>query len=1035
MDNSNRKSTYLKKFESDKGDIVTYQQQTKTTRIIDLENNICEDDLKIIVDSPNGGTKKLPMPSINGVKLIGNKTTEELGITSSGEEDANLSTKMDKENPTGSGLLNIGNNEITEGNSYVLGENNLIKDKGNLVSGENNINYFTKLISLTECNITDYSNNEKEEYAFVIDDGKCIYLNEKALIYNEDSGGYNLIGYVFYLEIYGQYYRLECFSDFKINEIVETFLTCHAPLPSDLNKETILNFYNAPFYNRPRELSDYDTSNNYIFGNQNVSTSTFSTILGNYNFNSGMFSYIEGHSHQNNGSNYIHLEGTSNISYFSSFSHLEGDNNELYGCSRSHVEGSSNYINSEYSHVEGAYNKSSANYSHIEGCENKTVGELITTLENVSYNLTERIFGTKILEISGFSKNTFSDYTGHIFAKIEDQYYESIECIGLREYGSKPTSLNFIYYDSTVPQSTTVKFYSIIPTYDDEYNKYIHIEGNNNIQTGTCNHSEGNSNYGFLGEYNHVEGFGNVNSGSNNHVENTGNVNSGYNSHVEGYQNFNIASYSHVEGVKNNNEGGDDSPNHIEGENNSNMARCAHIEGSSNINSSNCSHIEGYQNYSSYPWYFGEFEEYYGGSHIEGNGNINFGLTSHIEGVLNLIDPRPDIFRHNSSEYFKIKIDSYDKETNTILSISPGDDYNVSRNISGPNEYNYFSNIDCRVPTQKVLVLFKTDFSEKDPSISPLSDFLIFSKQGEVYVLDSGEFPSDILKTIEDGKTYVALENTNDNLNAKDVVLSTHVEGEYNLSRSMYGHVEGYGNIVNGIAKHVSGKYNKISCDRDHNSDNNDLNTQLGDAFIIGNGTSNSRRSNALRITYEGDILATKAYHSSGDNYAEFIYEWFDGNPDNEDRVGYFVTVREQKLYKATREDIIVGITSGNPSIVGNSDEDYHGRWERDEFNRVIWENTTNSFNGKTITNGRMKLSKTYDPTLQFSYIPRKERPEWDYVGMVGVIPVRDDSSCVVNKFCKCNDSGVATFADVRSFDTFLVVERVSNNVVKVIMK
>ena len=45
-------------------------------------------------------------------------------------------------------------------------------------------------------------------------------------------------------------------------------------------------------------------------------------------------------------------------------------------------------------------------------------------------------------------------------------------------------------------------------------------------------------------------------------------------------------------------------------------------------------------------------------------------------------------------------------------------------------------------------------------------------------------------------------------------------------------------------------------------------------------------------------------------------------------------------------------------------------------------------------------------------YTPRAERPEWDAVGMLGVLNVRDDGTCHVNGFCKVADGGIATASD-----------------------
>lgn len=288
-------------------------------------------------------------------------------------------------------------------------------------------------------------------------------------------------------------------------------------------------------------------------------------------------------------------------------------------------------------------------------------------------------------------------------------------------------------------------------------------------------------------------------------------------------------------------------------------------------------------------------------------------------------------------------------------------------------------------------------------------------------------------------------------LSTKASGLNSHAEGYATQASDGSSHAEGAYTLATNYASHASGKYNKLM------TSGGSASTQVGDAFVIGNGTSMSARSNALRVTCAGDILGTKAFQSSGADYAEFIKPWADGNPYNEDRVGYFVTVKSGLLYKAEEGDYIAGITSGNPSVVGNADEDYYWRYERDEFNRIVMEDVPETIEatddegnplydkethepvmietGIIIPNARMKLSKDYDPYLQNTYIPRADRLEWDYVGMIGVIPVRDDGTCSPGQFCKCGQGGIATFATERGVDTFMVLERVSNNIISVIMK
>lgn len=80
----------------------------------------------------------------------------------------------------------------------------------------------------------------------------------------------------------------------------------------------------------------------------------------------------------------------------------------------------------------------------------------------------------------------------------------------------------------------------------------------------------------------------------------------------------------------------------------------------------------------------------------------------------------------------------------------------------------------------------------------------------------------------------------------------------------------------------VIGKYNKIT-------DAATPSGTSGDLFVVGNGvgSATASRSNAFRIIANGYVYATRSYSSSGADYAE-MFEWVDGNPEAEDRWGYF---------------------------------------------------------------------------------------------------------------------------------------------------
>ncbi|MBQ4523293.1 MAG: hypothetical protein IJA10_10140 [Lachnospiraceae bacterium] len=221
---------------------------------------------------------------------------------------------------------------------------------------------------------------------------------------------------------------------------------------------------------------------------------------------------------------------------------------------------------------------------------------------------------------------------------------------------------------------------------------------------------------------------------------------------------------------------------------------------------------------------------------------------------------------------------------------------------------------------------------------------------------------------------------------------------------------------------------------------NNSTTATSDTVFVIGNGwnTTSAPRSNAFRVTFDGVTYATGEYTTSGADYAEF-FEWLDGNINEEDRRGYFVTLDGDKIRIANSNDYIIGIISGQPSVVGNGDEDWMGRYILDDFGSYIYEEfkyIEKDFNEETKeiitvtkTGTRPKQNPNYDSSKP--YTQRKDRPEWDYVGMLGVLSVRDDGTCKVNGYCKVADGGIATASDTG----YRVIKRVTDSVVKIILK
>ena len=263
--------------------------------------------------------------------------------------------------------------------------------------------------------------------------------------------------------------------------------------------------------------------------------------------------------------------------------------------------------------------------------------------------------------------------------------------------------------------------------------------------------------------------------------------------------------------------------------------------------------------------------------------------------------------------------------------------------------------------------------------------------------------------------------------------LASHAEGSNAKATAYACHAEGYGTKASGAYQHAGGMYNIEKTGSTGSSTES--------AFIIGNGTSTTR-SNAFRVQFDGAVYGKKSYNASGADYAEY-FEWADGNPDGEDRRGLFVTLEGEKIRTATDGDgYILGIVSPNPSVVGNSPDEWHGRFLKDEWGDFIRETITETV--KRPVPGRPEEEweteerqvESYVTNPDFSeghgeYVPRSERAEWAAVGMLGVLVTRDDGTCRADGYCRAGADGRATASETGC----RVLRRISDSLVKVLFR
>lgn len=241
-----------------------------------------------------------------------------------------------------------------------------------------------------------------------------------------------------------------------------------------------------------------------------------------------------------------------------------------------------------------------------------------------------------------------------------------------------------------------------------------------------------------------------------------------------------------------------------------------------------------------------------------------------------------------------------------------------------------------------------------------------------------------------------------------------------------YNAVFGYDNeIINYDNCFVAGSENHVTADYQavigHRAKQNRTSSEgAGILFNIGNAPSSgvANQSSAMQVDFSGNVYAGGAYKTVGADYAEY-FEWLDGNVDNQDRIGLFVTLDGDKIKLANHGDYILGVISANPSIVGNSAElDWHDKYKTDVYGRLIYDESHNPI-----------VNENYDDTLE--YVPRGARKEYDKVGLLGQLVVQDDGTCEVNGYCTASVDGMATKSD----SGYRVVKRIDETHIKIILK
>ena len=299
-----------------------------------------------------------------------------------------------------------------------------------------------------------------------------------------------------------------------------------------------------------------------------------------------------------------------------------------------------------------------------------------------------------------------------------------------------------------------------------------------------------------------------------------------------------------------------------------------------------------------------------------------------------------------------------------------------------------------------------------------LREATIASVSGTVLTLSDVSFSSGSYaeKLLPDKTAYVADTSTT-------YGTSNFAGGYYSAAASKYSF--GYGRYVSASHENsvIFGKYGV---------------TDRANSLALANGTSVQSQGLAFKVLSSGAVHADAAYTTPCADYAEF-FEWADGNPKAEDRAGYFVRLDGEKIIKCGEFEVPLGVVSAAPAIIGDSGElHWKGKFVTDDFGRVQYHDVTvpaeldedGNVISEEYTEYQPILNPYWDNTAE--YVPRKDRPEWAAVGVLGKLVVYDDGSLKSGDLCRCGNGGTAVKSVKNGYP---VLKRVSEDKVLIWLK
>ena len=347
-----------------------------------------------------------------------------------------------------------------------------------------------------------------------------------------------------------------------------------------------------------------------------------------------------------------------------------------------------------------------------------------------------------------------------------------------------------------------------------------HAEGDSSIASDYASHAEGGLTIAS-GYYAHTEGYNTRASGYASHAEGNKTTASGDYSHAEGNKTTSLGNNSHIEGESSNlatdiiQDLSSSTSNDVIltawNENSFSLAKgiSSHVEGKDNLALGNYSHAEGNTTMAS--GYI---------SHAEGSGTIASGEYSHAEGM----ETKAIGHKSHAEGYYSTALGECSHAEGFSNSTANKQITNLSTTTSNTTIINAWKRVKFS--------LAKSNYSHVEGDSCLALDECSHAEGNRTIASNS--------YCHSEGDSTKAIGNT------------SHAEGYKTEAMGDYSHVEGYSTIASGENSHAEGYYTKASGQQQHVQGKYNI-VDTSYAHIVGNGTSETSRSNAHTLDWDGN--------------------------------------------------------------------------------------------------------------------------------------------------------------------------------------